>query len=434
MAKSYYILTLLLTLLFVSCEKEKDDDITDINSEKFTFMLDAQKVDLSSYLSTGGIIGITAYIAGEEKLYLNSANRRYESTVNGNFAPATEGDKILRPLVGNYVDFTAYYPYKDDADTTYAISLSEQSNQKQLEVLYSNNAKNITNTSRNIKFVFDHVLSKIVVNTTHSSGNLENKDLHGMSITINNISNEGTLHFKDGSIEHSHQKSSIKMKTGADGSLSEAIVLPGLASGISFTLELTNGNVYSVNFHPDQHFISGHIHTYNVTITQTGVSLSPIEVEDWVISDSYPHEEIADEIRYKTGDFYPNPNNPKTAIGVVYWLKPGTDGREGKIVSYDSAMRNWGNSNNKKLGTSISTGIINWDIIIKWDPSLDYFPAFKWCRDKGDGWYLPSRYELHILNELWSANQEYMNSNLTLINGEPFTSDDVYLASSESRS
>ena len=54
--------------------------------------------------------------------------------------------------------------------------------------------------------------------------------------------------------------------------------------------------------------------------------------------------------------------------------------------------------------------------------------------DKGEGWYLPSRYELHVLQELWLTHGEYMNSNIELINGEPFTSDDVYLVSSESRS
>ena len=434
MTRSYHILTILLALIFVSCRGEEDDILIGTNSKNYTFTLGEQKAELSSYWSTEDIIGITAYISGREELYLNSTNRRYKSTGNGTFVPTTKEDMIYRPLAGDYVDFIAYYPYRANAGTTYVIYLREQSNQKQLEILYSNNAKNITNTSGNVKFTFEHVLSKIVIKTTHSSGNLEDKDLHDMSITINNISNEGTLYLTDGRIEHSHPKSSIKMKTEANGSSSEAIVLPGPATGINFTIKLTNGNAYSVDFHPEQQFVSGHIHTYNVTITQTGISLSPIEIEDWVLADNYPQEEIADEIKYKTGDFYPNPNNPKTAIGVVYWLKPGTDGKEGKIVSYDSTMRNWGDSNGQNLYTSISTGIINWDIITKRDPSLDNFPAFKWCNDKGEGWYLPSRYELHVINELWSNNQEYMNSNLELINGEPFRSDDVYLASSESRS
>jgi hypothetical protein len=433
MVKSYYILTTLFILVFVSCRNKEEDFFTDTNSKKCSFLLDTQKAELSSYWSTENIIGITAYMSDSDELYLNNANRQYKSNAGGTFDPVTEGDKIPHPIEGNYVDFIAYYPYKADVETTYAIYLSEQSNQKQLDVLYSNNATNITNTSGNVKFTFNHILSKIVINTI-PSGSLDNNDLHDMNITINNISNEGTLYLLDGRIEHSHQKSSIKMKTAANGSSSEAIVFPGSTSEISFTVELTNGNIYSANFHQQQQLVSGHIHTYNITITQTGISLSPLEIEDWVLVDNHPQEEIADEIIYKTGDFYPNPNNPKTAIGIVYWLKPGTGGKEGKIISFDSANKSWGDSGNENLKTSISTGIINWYILINRDPSLDNFPAFKWCMDKGKGWYLPSRYELHVLNEIWTDNKEHMNSNIELVNGEPFTSDDIYLASSESRS
>jgi len=434
MAKLHSILTILFILLFASCRSESDDIFVDINGEKYAFSLDVHKTEQLSYWSAEDIIGITAYVSGGKELYLNSINRRYKSVGNGAFVPVAVDDNILCPLAGNYVDFVAYYPYKADAYITYAISLSDQSNQKQLDLLYSSNAKNKTNTSGNIGFIFDRALSKIVINTNTSGVSPENKDLYGMSVTINNISNEGTLRIADGHIEHSAQKSSIKMKTEANGSSSEAIILPGSASGIGFTIKLANGHAYSAFFHPEQQFVSGHIYTYNVTITQTGIGLSPIEIEDWVIVGNNPQEEIADEIIYKTGDFYPNPNNPNTAIGVVFWLKPGTGGREGKIVSVDSEFRSWGDSNNEKLNTSISTGTTNWLIITNIDPTLENFPAFKWCKEKGDGWYLPSRYELHVLNELWTANMEYMNSNIELINGEPFTSYDIYMASSESRS
>ena len=432
MTKSYNILTILLVLLFVSCRNEPDETLISTNNEKYNFLLNTQ-VEPSRYWSTGDIIGITAYVSGGEELYMNRVNRQYKSVGSGFFVPVLEDDKIFCPLAGNSVDFIAYYPYQADATTTCVISLSEQSDHKQLDLLYSNNAKNKTNVSGNIGFTFNRVLSKIVIKTTPSGG-LENKDLYDMNIKINNISNEGTLYFADGSIKHSAQKSSIKMKTETNGKSSEAIILPGSASGVGFTIELANGYVYSTDFKQEQEFISGHIHTYNVTITQTGVNFSPVGIENWVITDTIPQEKIADEIVYKSGDFYPNPNNPKTAIGVVYWLKPGTGGKEGKIVSADSEFNNWGDSNNINLKTVISTGTMNWEIIIQTDPTLENFPAFKWCKDKGDGWYLPSRYELHVLNEIWTANQEYMNSNIELINGEPFSFNDVYLASSESRS
>ena len=433
MTKIDYIFILLFSFFFVSCDNEVNRIAIDTSGEMYEFSLNIEETDSLSYWSVGDTIGVTAYISDSERLYLNSINRRYRSFGSAMFFPVSKEDVIYHPLANDSVDFIAYYPYRADISTVYDIALKEQSNQKQIDLLYSNNAKGKTKTAGSIEFVFDHVLSKVVINT-QPSDNLTEEDLIGLNITINNVFTEGTLNLTNGNIAPSGEKSSITMKTKENGSASEAIILPGPTSGISFTIELTNGYVYSTDFQQGQQFVSKHTHTYNVTITQTGINLSPIEIEDWVITDTNPQEKIADEITYKIGDFYPNPNNPKTAIGIVYWLKPGTGGKEGKIISYDSALRNWGDSNNQNLRTSISTGIINWEIIINRDPTLENFPAFKWCMDKGDGWYLPSRYELHILNELWTVNREFMDRNIELINGEPFTSNDVYLVSSESRS
>ena len=433
MINSNYILTILLALLFVSCRNETDDIIVDTNDGMYMFILDATKTGYPTDWFADDTIGVTAYISNSTEIYLNGINKRYKSIDKSSFVPVAEEDKILHPLAGPSIDFIACYPYQTGASTTYNISLSEQSNQRQIDLLYSNNAKNKTNVSGNIGLVFNHILSKIIIKVI-PFGSLTKEDLYGMNVTIDNVSKEGTFNLADGSIRPSEQKFSIKMITETDSSSSEAIILPGSASGVGFTIELANGNTYAADFRQEQQFLSGHVYTYNVMISQDVIYFSSIEIEGWTGVDNNSQEEIADEIVYKTGDFYPNPNNPKTAIGVIYWLKPGTGGKEGKLISSDSQWRNWGDSNEENLNTSISTGIINWDIVINRNPSLDNFPAFKWCMDKGEGWYLLSRYELHVMNELWSANQEYMNSNLELINGEPFTSDDVYLASSESRS
>jgi len=432
--KSYYSL-ILLSILSISCSEDGKINIgSDI--EKYTFVLAPQEPETSFSRHIDDTIGITVYIAGSHVVYSGYINRQYKSNGNGTFVPASEEDEILHPLGDQSLDFIAYYPSKRDLLTSYyPISLSDQSNKRATDLLYSNNAKNKTNTSGNIAFVFNHALSKIVINTTIStSGNLVTEDLQGMNITINGVHDEGLFNLADGSIETTAPKSSIQMKTGANGRSSEAIILPGATTGISFIIKLANGYTYSATLPNGEQFLSGHIYTYNITISQIGIILHPISIADWVVINDIPQEEIADEIVYKTGDFYPNPGNPNTAIGVVYWLKPGTGGKEGKIVSFDSALKNWGDSYNQNLGTNISTGIINWDIIMQNDPTMERFPAFKWCKDKGNGWYLPSRYELHVLQELWLTHGESMNQNIELIKGEPFTFNDVYLASSESRS
>ena len=433
MKRIYYILMLSSSLLLVSCNRNESDLVIDTNSGAYRFSLEPQTGNLSSVWSVDDTIGITAYLSDSHNIYSNYINVKYRFNSNNSFVPATEGSEILHPVADQLIDLIAYYPYRANALTSFPFSLNEQSNQKQIDLLYSNNARNKTNTSRNIEFVFSHVLSKIIIHTVPSGG-FKAEDLYGINTTIDNVYGEGILRLTDGHVEASSEKSSIEMRTSADGTLSEAIVLPGPASDIGLTLRLANGRVYSADFPKEQLYKSGHTYSYIVTITHTSIFFDTIEIEDWVTDNIIPDEGIADEIVYKIGDFYPNPNNPKTAIGIVYWTKPGTGGKEGKIVSHDSALKNWGDSDNINLNTTISTGIRNWDIVKEYDSTLENFPAFKWCEDKGEGWYLPSRYELHTLQELWLTHNEFINSNLELIEGEPFTLSDEYLASSESRS
>ena len=433
MKRVCYILISLFSFLFFSCNNEEDDILLNANRVIYTFSLEETKTRFSLDWFAEDTIGITAYISNSTEIYSNGINKRYKPMGEKSFVPISEEDKILYSLADTIVDFIAYYPYRIDTSTTYNISLEDQSNQKQIDLLYSNNVKNKTNASGTIGLVFDHVLSKIIIEVTPFDS-FTKEDLYGMNITIDNVSKEGTFNLVDGSINSSDQKSSIKMAMETDNNSREAIIFPGSVSGVGFTIELANGNAYSADFHQEQQFVSGHAYIYNIMLSQDGIRFNSFEIDGWTVVDNNPEEEVADEIVYKTGDFYPNPNNSKTALGIVFWLKPGTGGKEGKIVSYDSQWRNWGDSGGQNMNTSISTGIINWDIVIRRDPTLESFPAFKWCMDKGEAWYLPSRYELHTICELWLTHGESINSNIELIHGEPFTSADVYLASSESRS
>ena len=98
-------------------------------------------------------------------------------------------------------------------------------------------------------------------------------------------------------------------------------------------------------------------------------------------------------------------------------------------------MQQWCNDNNRLDGIeSIIDGEINMERAKELNPSLQQYQAFKWCADKGDGWYFPARYELHALQEQWRNNQDLINNNILLAGGEAFSENDSYFASSESRS
>ena len=108
------------------------------------------------------------------------------------------------------------------------------------------------------------------------------------------------------------------------------------------------------------------------------------------VQQAAPVQYVAKE--YQIGEFY-DQNGVK---GVVCMLTE--DRRHGLIISLDEIYLPWsefrkpdlrvagaddridGMGNMEKVAAYIAENNLSWDD----------FPAFKWCRDKGEGWYLPA--------------------------------------------
>ncbi len=152
----------------------------------------------------------------------------------------------------------------------------------------------------------------------------------------------------------------------------------------------------------------------------------------------------ADGYRYSVGEIY-DKNGVKGVVIVLY-----DGGLHGLVMSLDEACLSWSTLHRKKLkktGANNKTdGMANMKAIEKYiadnNLSWDDFPAFKWCRDKGEGWYLPS------INELWSAGTMYMggsriaanrrqrkafNQNLEAEGGKPISNIMTYHSSTEDK-
>ena len=150
-----------------------------------------------------------------------------------------------------------------------------------------------------------------------------------------------------------------------------------------------------------------------------------------------------DEI-YSIGDIY----NKDGLKGVVIMLTDG--GRHGLIMSLDEACLAWCKLHRKQLkavgASDRHDGLNNMAAVEKYiaDNNLSWsdFPAFEWCRAKGEGWYLPS------INELWgmgtmylggtrtASNRKYrksFNENVTSVGGTPLSGVMIYHSSTEDK-
>ena len=98
---------------------------------------------------------------------------------------------------------------------------------------------------------------------------------------------------------------------------------------------------------------------------------------------------------YKVGDYY----NDGTKEGVVFWVD--ATGQHGKIVSMDQMESEWCTREQFNKGiitgaTSKTDGKTNTDKIMTRADKKQY-PAFIWCRNLGEDWYLPAIEELTLL-------------------------------------
>ena len=102
------------------------------------------------------------------------------------------------------------------------------------------------------------------------------------------------------------------------------------------------------------------------------------------------------ERTWKVGDYY----NVDGKEGVVFWVDE--TGKHGKIVSLDQAKKEWCTDDEYRKGlTGIASdeydGMRNLQLIQKISDWRNKYPAFAWCADHGDGWYLPAIKELELL-------------------------------------
>ena len=93
---------------------------------------------------------------------------------------------------------------------------------------------------------------------------------------------------------------------------------------------------------------------------------------------------------YRVGDYYSE--NGKR--GVVFEVSE--DGYSGKIVSLDYGNDEWCTVENMPSVGALSelNGAENMEAVKQHPDWPTKFPAFKWCANKGEGWYLPAKEEL----------------------------------------
>jgi len=283
------------TVLFSACsENESIDSVNAEGPAKVNFVsnisfgskLTTRAVD-SSWVA-GDNIGIFMKTAGQTLSAANIAqnvdNYQYTTaTGTPGAVPFTAvGAEAYFPPSNVNVDFISYYPYQGTlANYVYPVNVANQTAPQAIDLMYSDNATGLNQTTPTVGLTFEHQLTKLVFNIVPGTG-VAASDLEGLTVTINNMNTVANFNLVNGTLSAGTTPAALTAVTNAAGTNSQAIVLPGDVSGntIVFKLNNTAADTFTYTMPATTTYDAGSRVTYTVTINRTGVIITG-EITNW---------------------------------------------------------------------------------------------------------------------------------------------------------
>ena len=263
---------MMLSPLFLQSCQQEEQLLTGDESRReivFTSIIDdshlSRVVDAS--WEQGDKIGVFMKKAGTEEVIRGNVPYVTKSG-NGNFV-GENGPMEFPEGEGVKVDFIAYYPYTTRAENfkQYGIDLTNQQDQRALDLMKAVNLVNRDATSPQGNLQFRHLLSKLVLNLTPSQG----ASLKGIKATVSALKVKGNANLAaDGIITLEDQTASVEMFVNAEGTQAEAVLLPqDLTGKLKITLEL-NGQQREVTTNIADKLEAGKKYICNLKINFSG--------------------------------------------------------------------------------------------------------------------------------------------------------------------
>ncbi|MBF0577669.1 fimbrillin family protein [Dysgonomonas sp. GY617] len=421
----YYscIAVFLLILLSAACESRKQMSLQQLAS------LAHFKADFPD--EEGDSMPIGVYMESESSS-TSCINLKYENK-EGLYLLADSSEICHKDLENQNVSIYAYAPYRKDIKSSltnhHIIVSSDQrdsANYIASDFLYANTNSKGT-SSNEINLPFKTKFSKIVINIkTFGFLNSENIDFE-----ITNVATSTNINLRTGVLFGSDDISNIKpirkkkVPSGFNYTL-EAILIPQTILGNTPIFKLRIGTKeYSYLTKYDVNVEVSMQYTCNIVVDNSGLH---VEAEEYPRTKNCGADNMAavSERIYKVGDYYPIPDDPLSAIGVVFSIIDNK-GVHGKMVSLDEAIDlEWGPFFETGAKSRIS-GASNKVILSKKVSSLSQYKALSWCLNKGKGWYLPAINELFMIYK----QKEILNHVLSTMLRSDNLGSGVYVSSTE---
>lgn len=318
--------------------------------------------------------------------------------ISGNWTAATDADKIYYPLDGSKLDFYAYYPYQGDYNTTIdGLSFEVQTDQSTASGYSKSDLLTATVLSQNFNLItlsFNHLMAMVQVTADRIAPVPAFREgIDGFRVILKNVKGE---------------------TTALDWTSNSASVNPSAsARGITmYRVPTTDGSWVFRALVPSQQIVAGKMFAFGQTLQGNVIDMNytitspiiPLKAKASTYKVTLDYQLDPNHV-YNVGDVYPYKGTP---VGIVYEISNG--GKNGKIVSLDEGMLQWGPANTLTNTNSGSEGIVNMKKVYEHNSnSFTNCPIFSWVNAKNatgttynsgskNIWYIPSFDELLVLH------------------------------------
>jgi len=299
-----------------------------------------------------------------------------------------------RTYWGNHsqVHVYGYYPFDTEAaDSPQSYYFAVETDQKKKgnleasDLLWTQKTISLPDANEKAMLDFCHLMSKIIINIRGSHP--EAGSLKECNARLVNVISDASVNLKDGNVTSGETRGDIDaspmtaVAANYESSL-EVIVIPQtIRAGTPFLRAITKGNVEN-EWAPENDVIlaSGMQLVLDVLIEETECTVTIRDISPWEVDNEILQAEAVEQLpTYEMFDFY-----SRFGIqGIVVALDEGSEGQHGWIVSTDETELVWSTADVTHLkGASRTDAATNLKLALQDDPTLEKFPALKWCDDK----------------------------------------------------
>ena len=277
------VCAMMTPVLFSSCSSDDEQNMENQQPVELQIVSAINTRAVNAAWTAGDKIGVFALKEGTQE-YINKSYATKEG--DGKFLPTAEDQTIMLPYDGKDFTIAAYYPYTASAASgTYSIDVSNQDDQEAIDLLVAAPVSGVNKLSPVASLDFYHKLVKIALTMKPGDG-ITSDQLAYMTVTISGQQTTGTCDIINNAavVGTGAATSDITLLTSADGTSSEAILLPATTTtGMILTFSVPGAGEYKWTVNSaakSKSFVAGNKYKYDITINKTSLIVNS-RIEDW---------------------------------------------------------------------------------------------------------------------------------------------------------